>query len=76
MKGDDPSGLSSTAASMAEFLKGKNAITSPWWAAGAAIDALFQIAADNESPLQEVATVATQVMASVYNNKVIERRGR
>jgi len=70
---DDPTEIVGIAASMAEHLKGKNAITSPWWAVGASVDALFQIAADPENPLSEVATIATQIMANVYNEKMRRR---
>jgi hypothetical protein len=66
---DDPAALVQTAGGMAAFLQGKNAITSPWWAVGAAVDAIAQLAAE-EGPLEEPARVALQVMATVYNNKM------
>lgn len=67
---DDPTRMIEVAAGMGEFLKGKNAITSPWWAVGAAVEGLTQVAADEENPLAGPALVALEVMASIYNEKM------
>lgn len=72
MASDDPIEMVSIAVSMAELLKGKNAITSPWWAIGASVEALAQLAAE-DGPLSDPARVAMQILASVYNDKMGRR---
>jgi hypothetical protein len=66
---DDPTELARTATGMAKLLEGKNAITAPWWCVGASVEALIKLAAE-DGPLQEPATLAVQVMASVYNETI------
>lgn len=67
---DDPTEIQRIAESMGELLKGNNPITSPWWAVGASVDALFQIAADTEHPLNAAAVIGAQIIATVYNEKM------
>lgn len=66
---DDPTELARTAAGMAKLLEGKNAVTAPWWGVGAGVDALVKLSTE-DGPLQEPATVALQIMAAVYNQKI------
>lgn len=64
---DDPEEFVRVARQMANFAVGSQK-THPWWQVAGAVVALADIAADG-GPLSEVATVALQVMATVYNEK-------
>lgn len=67
MASDDPTELVRTARSMAGMASGPQR-QHPWWVLAQSVEALVKIAEDNDE-LRDVATVALQVMASVYNEK-------
>lgn len=69
---DDPAGLAYTAVSMSDFGSTRGTQHHPWWALARGVEALMEVATDESQPLQKVATVALQIMATAYNERVEE----
>lgn len=67
---DNPEHLARVAHRMAEF--GLKDRMHPWWALAASVSALVELAA-TEGPLQDPATIALQVMSSVFNERTGEK---